>query len=260
MKKIASLLLCLLAWPAVAQEPSPDGHANGPMRVQAVRPDGSVVSPNWSGYAVTGADGSVTSVAGSWVVPQATCGGADPKNSGASHWVGIDGYTSTTVEQTGTDSDCSNGTPKYYAWYEFYPNPGITIRALSVQAGDVMRASVTYSGTQFVVSISDERTQQTFTASAAVPQAKRNSAEWIAEANSTHFSNFGTVFFGQDQTGAAGTCEAAVNGASPLPIAGFRPLLVHAITMADSAGTEMAAPGPLSADGTSFLVQWQSLR
>jgi hypothetical protein len=55
--------------------------------------------------------GSVTAVHGSWLVPTATCDGR-PQNSGASFWVGIDGYTSATVEQTRTDSDCSKGTPR----------------------------------------------------------------------------------------------------------------------------------------------------
>jgi hypothetical protein len=220
--------------------------------------DGSVISPNWSGYAVTGLEGSMTAVRGSWIVPEATCGGSDPEYSGASHWVGLDGYNSGTVEQTGTDSDCSTGSPKYYAWYEFFPDPGITITTISVAPGDVMMASVTYSGTEFTATITDETTQQTFTLSKAVPRALRQSAEWIAEANSFNFTNFGTAFFGQDETGVKRTCEAATT--RPAPIGKFPSALVHAITMADSRGTTLAVPSPLSADGTTFSVQWQSAR
>src|SRR6266542_694566 len=68
----------------------------------------SVGSLNWSGYAVTGAPGSVTDAKGSWVVPsiQGNCGST---NAYASFWVGIDGFSSNTVEQVGTDSDCQNG-------------------------------------------------------------------------------------------------------------------------------------------------------
>lgn len=36
-------------------------------------------------------------------------------------WVGLDGYSSKTVEQIGTEADCKGATPSYYAWYEFYP-------------------------------------------------------------------------------------------------------------------------------------------
>ena len=40
----------------------------------------------------------------------------------AAFWVGLDGYTSKSVEQLGTDSDCTNvNSPSYYAWYEMYP-------------------------------------------------------------------------------------------------------------------------------------------
>jgi len=232
---------------------------HGPMRSLTVGPDGTVVSPNWSGYAVTGAEGSIKSVTGSWIVPEANCTDSDPKNSGASHWVGIDGYTTRTVEQTGTDSDCSKGTPNYYAWYEFYPYPGITIDSISVQAGDVMLASVTYSQGSFTATIRDERTQQSFSITQAVPAAKRNSAEWIAEDNATNFTDFGSAFFGQDETGLMGTC-AATSATTTGPIGKFPNALVHSITMVDSKGVTMAVPSPLSPDGTTFSVQWQALR
>ena len=35
----------------------------------------------------------------------------------SSFWVGIDGFSSSSVEQMGTDSDVVNGIPTYYAWY-----------------------------------------------------------------------------------------------------------------------------------------------
>lgn len=231
-----------------------------PLVASQVQPNGTVVSPNWSGYAVTGAKGSVSAVYGSWVVPLANCGNGSPRNTGASHWIGIDGYTSTTVEQTGTDSDCSAGKPKYYAWYEIYPSPGTTIRTLSVEAGDVMDASVVYDGSQFVITITDERTQQTFKTSATVANAKRNSAEWIAEDNSTNFTNFNAVGFGQDVTGVTGTCMVSLDGAIPIAIGTVTSQQVHAIVMADKNGTAMALPSQLSNDGSSFSVTWQAVR
>jgi metallo-beta-lactamase class B len=226
---------------------------HGPLRLLEQHPDGSVTSSNWSGYAVTGEVGSVTAVEGSWVVPTATCDGR-PRNSGASFWVGIDGYTSATVEQTGTDSDCSKGSPRYYAWYEFFPDAGITIKTISVEPGDVMSASVVYNGTEFTATITDERTQETFTASKAVPSAKRDSAEWIAEDNAYVFTDFGTVLFGQDETGVAGTCEATVSSKTAA-IGGFPSY--HPIAMVGSkAGSWLAVPSALSIDGTSFWVEW----
>src|SRR5437899_1214954 len=58
------------------------------------------LSLNWSGYAVSASD--VTSVSATFTVPEVgppgSIGGLSPDFSA---WVGIDGYTSATVEQTG---------------------------------------------------------------------------------------------------------------------------------------------------------------
>jgi hypothetical protein len=71
----------------------------------------------WAGYAVTGSD--FTQVQGSWIVSAVDC--TKTPNTDSSEWVGIDGWSSNTVEQTGTDADCIGKTPYYYVWYEFYP-------------------------------------------------------------------------------------------------------------------------------------------
>src|SRR5436190_1824338 len=92
-------------------------------------------SSNWSGYAVTAASGSVSSVSGSWVVP-AVSGAC---TSYSSFWVGIDGYNSSTVEQIGTSSDISNGVPTYYAWYEMYPKYPVNL-SMSIEPGDTITA------------------------------------------------------------------------------------------------------------------------
>jgi Peptidase A4 family len=228
---------------------------HAPQRILQQGADGSVVSDGWSGYAVTGLKDSVTAVSGSWIVPTATCGAAGEKNTGASFWVGIDGYTSATVEQTGTDADCSRGSPKYYAWYEFFPLPGVTITSLVVEPGDLMTASVTYDGTEFTATITDERSGETFSIAKAVPEARRDSAEWIAEDNSYLFTDFGTVLFGQNESGAAPTCEATLNGVTD-PIGGFRSY--HAIFLSGStSGSFSAVPSALYPDGGSFSVQRQ---
>ena len=52
----------------------------------------------------------------------------------SSAWVGIDGFSSTTVEQTGTEMDVtSSGKVEYSAWYELYPNAEITIPSITVR-------------------------------------------------------------------------------------------------------------------------------
>src|SRR5207248_4717924 len=129
-----------------------------------------------------GVSGSVTDVRGSWVVPkiQGTC----PSSSQyASFWVGIDGYSSNTVEQIGTDSDCSSGTPTYYAWYEFYPHFAYYVPNMrTISAGDVMSAEVSYSRGAFTVTITDVTAKATFSKSQKMANAQRSSAEWIIEA------------------------------------------------------------------------------
>ncbi|WP_329576028.1 G1 family endopeptidase [Kitasatospora sp. NBC_01250] len=104
----------------------------------------------WGGYAVTG--GTYTSVSGSWTVPTLDC--ADTPDSSVSPWIGIDGFTSQTVEQIGFDQDCSNGAAGYYPWVEMYPADSIYFNK-PVQAGDQITASVTVKGTSFTLTESD---------------------------------------------------------------------------------------------------------
>jgi hypothetical protein len=174
--------------------------------------------------------------------------------------VGIDGYSSNTVEQTGTDSDCQGGKPTYYAWYEFYPQPSFIINTLTIHPGDKIFAEVKYSSGTFTVSINDITTGKAFSTSHRVNSAKRTSAEWIAEAPSSGgilpLANFGTVNFGFDYTAVSSTCYATLNGITG-NIASFGSS-VQSITMASSSGQTKAQPSALTADGASFSVQWVS--
>jgi hypothetical protein len=216
-------------------------------------------SSNWSGYAVTGS--SFTSAKASWTVPTVNC--TKTPNTYAAFWVGLDGWTSSTVEQTGTDSDCDSKTPSYYAWYEFYPNPSELISSIKVSPGNQMSASVTYSGSEFTVTITDETTGKSFSKSGKVSGAKRSSAEWIAEApcctNSggiLPLADFGTVDFGQDYTDITGTNDATDSSVSG-PISAFGSDVNESI-MTSSSGANEAVPSSLSSDGTSFTVTWDS--
>jgi hypothetical protein len=216
--------------------------------------DGTTTSTNWSGYAVTGT--SFTSAQGSWIVPTATCSSGDQY---AAFWVGIDGYNSKTVEQTGTDSDCDGKNPSYYAWYEFYPHPSFEITSLAIKPGDRMSASVVYSGSEFTITIEDVTTGKSFTKSAAVSKAVRSSAEWIAEAPSSigvlPLADFGTVLFGEDNTSVTGTCYAT-DSATSGAIGAFS--TIEEITMESKKNVKEATPSGLSGDGTSFSVTWDS--
>jgi hypothetical protein len=137
-------------------------------------------STNWSGYAVTGANGAYKSVAASWTQPTATC--TSRTDEYAAFWVGLDGYSSDSVEQTGTDSDCDGTTPDYYGWYEMYPADPVYYTN-TVKPGDAMSASVTFSGTDtYTLVLKDSTRGWTETKSINEKGFDRSSAEVITEA------------------------------------------------------------------------------
>jgi Peptidase A4 family len=231
------------------------------MRLHGLHPgaNGSVESENWSGYAVLGS--SFTVAKGSWVVPTVNC--SKTPSTYSSFWVGIDGYSSTTVEQTGTDSDCNGSTPRYYAWYEFYPAGSVLISSVAVAPGNVMSAQISYSGSTFTVTITNETTGKSYSKSGRVRGAQRSSAEWIAEApcctgsgGILPLSDFGVVDFGSDYTDVTGTNDATDSSTSGA--IGKFGSNVESITMVSSSGATEAVPSALSADGTSFTVTWDS--
>ncbi|MGH3155520.1 MAG: G1 family glutamic endopeptidase, partial [Streptosporangiaceae bacterium] len=110
----------------------------------------NATSSNWSGYAAH--TGTYKSVSASWTEPKGTCS----KGSGyASFWVGLDGYSSQSVEQTGTDTDCKGGSPKYYGWYEMYPAGSVNI-SKPMSPGDKISASVVFTGgSAFTLTLKD---------------------------------------------------------------------------------------------------------
>lgn len=154
-------------------------------------------STNWSGYAVTGS-GSYTSVSASWTQPEVNC--ASTPNGWSAFWVGIDGDTTNTVEQTGTEANCSGGTPEYGAWYEMYPKRPFNY-AETVSPGDSFTATVTYlDRARFQLTLSDNTAGWSQTVTKKSRKAKLGSAEVIVEAPSEGnevlpLADFGTATF-----------------------------------------------------------------
>ena len=173
----------------------------------ATRPDASggtlnvTKSENWSGYASHRGRGVYHSVSASWVEPRARCA----KSTGdefAAFWVGLDGYTSRSVEQTGTDSDCVGTTPHYYGWYEMFPAAPVNFKK-PVMPGDHMSASVTFSGVEkYTLVLTDTTRHWTRTIVRRNATLARSSAEVITEAPSSGetgavlpLADFGTARF-----------------------------------------------------------------
>ncbi|MDG6988368.1 MAG: hypothetical protein JRN21_03480 [Nitrososphaerota archaeon] len=158
----------------------------------------NTLSLNWSGYAVniTG----VTSVSGTFTVPTVS----GPSSVGGSPtdvsvWVGIDGYSTGTVEQTGISGSYGASGATYYAWWEMYPRVSMTIHSMTISAGDSITASVAYNGGgSFTLSIADNTNGQAFSTTVSAPvngpdAAQRGSAEWIVERAATISNGYLTI-------------------------------------------------------------------
>jgi hypothetical protein len=199
-------------------------------------------SSNWSGYAVSG-HGPYSSVSSTWTQPAVNCG-VTPTGYSA-FWVGLDGDTTNTVEQTGTEADCSSGTPVYSAWYEMYPKWPVNY-SNPVSPGDSFSASVTYASRgSFRLTLSDTTKGWSQTTTQKLNSAKLGSAEVIAEAPSSSggvlpLADFGSLpFAGATVNGSALT--SSTSGLDP-------------ITMVSSGGTVKAAPSGVSSG--SFSDTW----
>ncbi len=207
-------------------------------------------STNWGGYAIETSltapvVGSVTDVRGLWTVPSVS----GTTTAYSSTWVGIDGYSSRTVEQLGTDQDQGQAGASYYAWYEMYPKMPKLIPGVTVHAGDQMGAEVQYLGGRvFQLSMTNFTTGETFSTLQMSANAKRTSAEWIEEAPAAGrvlpLAQFSPTTFTQ--------CSATVSGHTGSisdPVWAYDP-----ITIVDRAGTPVATPSALSGDGASFTI------
>jgi hypothetical protein len=198
-------------------------------------------STNWSGYAATAS--TYTSVASSWTEPTGHC--SSSPNSFSSFWVGLDGFNSGSVEQTGTDVDCSGTTPRYYAWYEMFPAFPVNY-SNTVRPGDHLSASVTYLGSnRFSLFISDSTQGWSHTTTKSLSGAARSSAEVIAEAPSSSsgvlpLADFGTVSL----SGSTANGSAIGNDSG-----------ITQITMVNNSGQDKDSCSGLSG-GENFSCTW----
>jgi hypothetical protein len=266
---VQRLVSSLIATAAVAALAASGGTASTATRQFTSNIGVQSVSANWSGYAlqdVNAAGLQFTSVTGTWKVPVTTCTGVS--TSSAAFWVGLGGASENAagLEQTGTGADCTNGAPRYYAWYEILPAAAVEV-PLKVKPGDQITTSVNVNGTTVLVQIKNRTRKTSFTKALQVAAPDLSSAEWIAEAPSACTSsgrctvlplaNFGSVTF---------TRAAAIASAHPGTITDPT-WASDAISLVPQSQTRFfatrdfstkagATPGALSADGRSFPVSW----
>jgi len=206
-----------------------------------------VQSTNWSGYADTGS--GFSTVTGSWTEPSGKCSGVS--EALAAFWVGIDGYSSSSVEQDGTILECYLGGAYQFSWWEMYPTNDIQVVGESVAAGDHISASVVRTGTSYRLAVTDStHTANSFSTTQTCSSCANTSAEWIAEAPSGSsgvepLANFGTW----TESGAT-----VVAGSTHGVISSFTD---DEITMIDSSGLVKAQPGSLNSSGNGFSVTFE---
>ena len=206
---------------------------------------GQAESTNWSGYAVTGGDGAFSSVSASWTQPTASCT-SRRSDTYAAFWVGLDGYSSDSVEQTGTLIECVGRTAEYFGWYEMYPSALVTY-SNTVRPGDAFSASVTFSGSEtYTLVLKDSTEGWTQTQVINESGLDRSSAEVITEAPCCTSSggilplaDFGTVSY----TGSADN-GSSMGTQSPTEI-----------VMVDNSGLDKDTTSSISSSG-AFSNTW----
>jgi len=216
----------------------PAMHGTAPRAVRG-RPANAVESQNWSGYAAHSK--TYKKISASWVEPTGHC---TSSGTFSSFWVGLDGFNSSTVEQTGSEVDCRAGRARYFAWFEMFPAPPVNF-SNPVHPGDHFTGSVTFTGGGHYTLVLKDTTQGwSHTVDKTRRGAKNSSAEVIAEAPSSlsgvlPLANFGTVHFS----------HAAVNGAA---MGSAKPTK---IIMVNGSGRAKDSVSALSS-GTAFSVKW----
>jgi hypothetical protein len=227
------------------------GHHSPDLRVPTAQRDvdgvSQVESTNWSGYADTGS--GFSKATGSWTEPSVSCSGRS--TSYAAFWVGIDGYSSSSVEQDGTIIECDRGHAYQYSWWEMYPTNDIQVVGSSVAAGDSISASVVRSGTTYTLAVTDStHPANSFSTNQSCSDCANSSAEWIAEAPSGSSGILPLADFGTWTESGATVTEGSTSGV----ISSFTD---DEITMVDSSGLVKAQPSALNGSGNGFTVTWE---
>jgi hypothetical protein len=234
------------------------------------------ISSNWSGYAITGVGStantavtsmSFTDVTGTWTQPTATC--TPGSSTSAALWVGLGGYTvgSNSLEQTGTSADCDGlGKATYYAWYELVPADSVTIK-LKIFPGDTVTSTVLIKGTDVLVQVKNRTRHTVFTKHLQMASPDLTSAEWITEAPSActisfcrtiPLTNFGSVTFSKVAAlgnGQGGTLNGPGWELTPIQLVPHARRFFGDVN-ASANSTAGASPAGVSADGSSFSVNW----
>jgi hypothetical protein len=222
--------------------------------------DASWYAPPWSGYIALNPPEAPYAIGihglynmgwgadATWWQPAGDC--TSTKTAAASFWVGLGNYSDASgpVEQAGTDTDCSGGSPVYYAWYATSFASQVTFGG-AISPGDLMAADVVcYSGN---CTLSVEDRTAGWTASVTTPLSGTPSSSEVvvsrAKSGTVPLTNFGIADF-----------NGMAFGGWFAPISTFSPSQIPAIT--NDAGTPLDSTTDLVTDtgtlNTHFRATW----
>lgn len=191
---------------------------------------------NWAGYVQSSPN--VSYVQGTFTIPWLV---GDTPGASVMFWVGIDGWSSSTVEQIGIGEDDQGGSFSLYAFYEVYPQPAQLIPNMNLAPGDSVTCAVQYLGnSNFMLAMTNNTTGNWFAVTNQCKTTKRTSAEWIVEAPQV--------------VGTGGAMLADFDSVTFTNCASNVSATVQPVTM-QTKKTVKAVPSGLA--GGSFSVQWE---
>jgi hypothetical protein len=222
--------------------------------------NGTYLSNNWSGYAITARGGkTIPYVTDDFTVPSVNCANSTIGTSGFAYvadWAGLDGLVDGTVEQEGIDAYCTSTTtaPAYFAWYEMYPLDPVAFTG-TINPGDAISVVTQRTGSNYVLTLSDVTTGGGFTTTQACPSGSTcedNSAEVITEDPGTSVPAYDLADFGMDnQTGILAHTYSGLHGS----FATCNFWTQQTVEMIDPSDDTMAAPSSMYGS-QAFSVTW----
>jgi len=218
----------------------------------------TAVSSNWAGYVATGT--RFSSVSGTWRQPTATC--TSGRQTYSATWVGLGGYRegASSLEQIGTDADCSrSGRPTYSSWLELLPADSVSL-SLKIRPGDQISASVTVRHRHVTLRVRNLTTGKRFSTTRHAKSVDVSSAEWIVEAPSLCSDKGGCqtlplTNFGSVAVASASATAHGHTGQISDPAWSATELELRQSAFASRRGLVSATPSSLSSTG-AFTVSW----
>ncbi|MFI5421399.1 MAG: hypothetical protein ACHQ1H_10575 [Nitrososphaerales archaeon] len=224
----------------------------------------TVVDTTWAGYGIVvgpTATGKVTGIFISFKVPAIKCSPSSlPEEVGIK--AALDGVSSSDHEFVAVLGTCQPGAtaPSYSGIASVILTPSPLIKA-----GQIISESVKFSAGVFLYSLEDLNTTKTSTGVGTSPSPALNAGTCYVDrppsslSSSLPLADFGKLLVGKDNTKVPNTCYATGNGKT-LAIGSFAaPFVVQKWVMDNAAKTKTdAIPGILSADKSSFSINWKA--